>query len=476
MSKSLKIILSIAGGLVGLLILVVLGLLFFVDAEVYKPRLEAHLSHAFGTEVKVEGRVGISVFPGGVVTLQEIHIRNRGAELATIAEARLGVDLLALLRKELRIGTISLQQPKIFIERDRAGQFNFERPEAARRGNRPPVNLGEVVLSDATLSYLDQQSGEGFAAKDCSLAVHQLRLPQGDSSELMQAHSFTADLACGEIRGSDLTGSALKVSIVAENGVFDLQPLTLQLFGAPGSGTIHADFSGKVPRYSVRYSLSQFPIEEVFKALSPQKVAQGRMDFSADLSMQGQSVKQLRQTVAGEISLRGQNLILNGRDLDQEFSRFESSQHFNLVDVGAFFFAGPLGLVVTKGYNFASIFQGSEGSSEIRALTSDWKVERGVAQAQDVALATKGYRVALQGGLDFVHEQFQDVTVALLDTEGCATVRQSIRGGFQNPVVDQPNVLKSLTGPVQKLYKMGRDLFPGGECEVFYAGSVAAPK
>lgn len=475
MSKSMKILLAIIGGLVGLLVLVVVGLQFFVDAEVYKPRLEAKLSHAFGVEVRAEGRLGISFFPGGVVTLQDIHIRNGGTELATIAEARLGVDLLALLRKEVRIGAISLQQPKISIERDRAGQFNFERPEAAR-GNLPPLDLGEVVLSDATLSYLDQQSGEGFAAKDCSLAVHQLRLPHGDNSDFMQAHSFTANLACGEIRGSDLTGSALKVSIAAENGVFDLQPLTMQLFGAPGSGTIHADFSGKVPRYSVRYSLSQFPIEEVFKTLSPQKVAEGRMDFSANLSMQGKSVKQLRQTVEGEISLRGQNLILKGRDLDQEFSRFESSQHFNLVDVGAFFFAGPLGLVVTKGYNFASIFQGSEGSSEIQTLTSDWKVEGGLAQAKDVALATKEYRVALQGGLDFVHEQFQAVTVALLDAEGCATVRQSIRGGFQNPVVDQPSVLKTLTGPVRKLFKMGRDLFPGGECEVFYAGSVAPPK
>lgn len=475
MSKPMKIILSVVGGLVGILVLVILVLLFFVDAKAYKPRLEANLSHVLGMEVRVEGRLGISFFPAGVVTLQDIHIRNRGAEFASIAKARLEVDLLALMRKELRVGAIALQQPRITIERDRAGQFSFERPEGPR-GQRPALDLGNVVLSDATLLYLDKQSGEGFEVKDCSLSVHQLRLPQQDSSKLMQAHSFTADLACGEIRASEHTVADLKVSIAGENGVFDLQPLTMQVFGVPGSGTIHADFSGKVPRYAVRYSLPQFPIEEVFKTLSPQKVAEGRMDFSANLTMQGQSLKQLRQTVAGQISLRGQNLILKGMDLDREFSRFESSQQFNLVDVGAFFFAGPLGLVVTKGYTFASIFQGSEGSSEIRTLTSNWKVERGLAQAQDVAMATKEYRVALQGGLDFVHQQYQDVTVALLDAEGCATVRQNIRGDFQNPVVDQPSVLKTLTGPVQKLLKMGRELFPGGECEVFYAGSVAPPK
>jgi AsmA protein len=230
---------------------------------------------------------------------------------------------------------------------------------------------------------------------------------------------------------------------------------------------------GAVPHYRVRYSLSQFHIDEFLKPLSPQNVAKGLMDFSANLSMQGKNMKELRQTAAGQTSLRGKNLILNGRDLDREFARFESSQTFNLVDVGAFFFAGPVGLAVTKGYNFASIFQGSEGRSEIRTLVSDWTVKHGVAQAQDVAMTTNENRVALQGGLDFVNKRFDDVTVALIDAKGCAKVRQKIHGTFQKPLVEKPSVIKSLTGPVAKLLKR---VFPGGECEVFYAGSVASPK
>ena len=91
-------------------------------------------------------------------------------------------------------------------------------------------------------------------------------------------------------------------------------------------------------------------------------------------------------------------------------------------------------------------------------------------------MATAENRVAIRGGLDFVNEQFKDVTVALIDTEGCATVEQSIRGPFRKPVVAQPSVLKSLSGPLQTLYEMGRDLFPGGECEVVYTGLVASPK
>jgi AsmA protein len=200
------------------------------------------------------------------------------------------------------------------------------------------------------------------------------------------------------------------------------------------------------------------------------------MDFSANLSMQGKTANEMKQSAEGEVSLRGDNLTLDGSDLDREFARFESSQSFNLVDAGAFFFAGPLGLAVTKGYNFAGIFQGSEGSSTIRTLVSDWKVERGVAQARDVAMATNENRMALTGGLDLVNERFDNVIMALIDTQGCAKVRQKIRGTFQKPVVEKPSVLKSLVGPALKLLKKGRDIFPGGECEVFYAGSVAPPK
>ncbi|WP_082708490.1 AsmA-like C-terminal region-containing protein [Thiobacillus denitrificans] len=243
-----------------------------------------------------------------------------------------------------------------------------------------------------------------------------------------------------------------------------------------GFGNLRADFTGAVPRYHVSYALSRFHVDAFLKPLSPQNATEGSVDLTANLSMQGETVRKMKQSMEGQVSLRGKNLILNGRNLDQEFDRFESSQTFNLVDVGAFFFAGPVGLAVTKGYSFASILQGSAGRSEIRTLVSDWKVERGVALSQDVAIATNKNRVALQGGLDFVNERFDDVTVVLIDDKGCIRAQQTIHGAFKNPVVENPSTLKSLTGPVVKLLKQVGSLFPGGECDVFYAGSVVPPK
>jgi AsmA protein len=90
-------------------------------------------------------------------------------------------------------------------------------------------------------------------------------------------------------------------------------------------------------------------------------------------------------------------------------------------------------------------------------------------------MATNENRIALVGSLDFVNERFNDVTMAVVDGKGCARVRQKIRGPFQKPEVEKANVLETTVGPVLNLLKQAKKLL-GGQCEQFYAGSVAPPK
>ena len=475
MSRLPRIVILTVVGTVGVIVLVVAAVLFLVDASMYKTRLEAATSAALGMDFSVGGRVSLAFFPGVLVTLADVHIRRLGADVATAKEASLAIDLRPLLRKEARVRKLVLKHAMISIERGHDGRFNVE-PAEADEADLPTLDWPNVSLSDAAFVYADKRLGRKFEAEGCRVDVHGLRLSGGRRATFMKDLLFTAELACGEFRSGGFTASDLKLSVDAKNGRLDLKPVTARVFGTQGSGSIQAEYAGAVALYHVHCSLLQFPVEEFFKTMSMQNLATGRMDFSANLSLQGKAEKEIRQSATGQISLRGKTLTLSGTDLDREFARFESSQNFNLVDVGAFFFAGPLGLVVTKGVNFASIAQGTGGSSEIRTLVSDWKVEHGVAQAQDVAMATKENRIALQGGLDFVNNQFSDVTIALIDAKGCAKVRQRIRGSFQDPVVEQPSLLQSLAGPALRLLKKGRDILGGGECGVFYAGSVAAPK
>ncbi|MCX4186232.1 AsmA family protein [Methylophaga sp. OBS4] len=478
MTKPIKIMLFSISGFLGLLIICTLLLISIVDINSYKSELETTASRALGMGVSINGGVEIGLFQGLLITLADVHIRNNeDRDIASVSKIKLGIDLLPLLKKEIRIVSITLKQPSISLETDSEGNFNFRRQQTAA-ARLPVLNLKDISFSDGTFYYANKQSGDKFEASECSMDMSQLQFAGGQWADLMKNLYLTAELDCEVARRNDFAMSDFKLKADGNNGMFDVEPITMQLFGAQGTGSIQANFSDAVPRYEVSFSLPKFRIEEFFKTLSPnkKKVAEGEVDFSANLSMQGKAVDQMKQTMGGQFSLRGDNLTLFGKDIDQSLSQFEASQSFNLVDMGAFFFAGPLGTVVTKGYRFASIFQGDGGRSDIRTLISDWKMEHGVAQAQDVALATNENRIALRGGLDFINQQYDDMTVAVIDEKGCAKAQQKIRGSFQQPVVEKPSILESLSAPLIDLLERGRDLFSDGECEVFYAGSITVPK
>jgi uncharacterized protein involved in outer membrane biogenesis len=560
MANQRKIALFAAGGLFALLLLAAVALVLFVDVNAHKPLLEAAASDALGMEVRIGGKLGIGLFPDFHITVEDVRIRNRGADVASAKETVLGIELLPLLHKELRVVKIGMKRPRISIEQDRDGKFNFERPEEEAgkktseeaKGPRLSLDVEKISLSEGALFHADKKTGEVLEAGGFDLDVSRLRLTGGKNQDLLSNLSFSAVFACkefrkgslavtdlklriegkdgryvirpvtaarlvysgtggkvtadrlaldvenlavgdeekadllrrisfsgtagiGELRTEDLVASDLKSAIAGKNGVIDLDPVTMRLFGGHGSGSLRADLSGSVPQYNVRYSLSKFRIEEFLKTLSPKKTAEGSMDFTSNLSSRGKTANEMKRTANGEVSLRGENLTLDGVDLDRRVSRFEASQSFNLVDVGAFFIAGPFAPLITKGYNFAGLFKGSGGSSRIRGLVSDWKVERGIARAKDVAMATNENRIALTGSLDFVNERFDDVTVAVVDGKGCAKVRQKIRGPFREPEVEKVRFLKTVAGPVLKLFKQAEKLF-GGRCEVFYAGSLAPPE
>lgn len=477
MPRLLKIVLLAVSGCIILLVLAATALLLFVDTDAYKPRLQSAASAATGLDVSIDGRLHVGLFPGLRVTIENVRLRNRDREVASVAKAVFAIEVAPLLHREIRIGSVQLRQPQVTLERNPDGTLNLPAPTPTPSGDAPhEVELTNISLADATLTYTDKGSGVAYAAEGCDLDVPRLRLAGSQGSKLTANLSVTAELACGNIRSGEFVATDLRLSAAGKDGVFDLDPITLSIFGAQGTGRIRADFTGAVPHYHVVYSLPQFDIAEVFKVRTEQKISEGAMDFAADLSMRGNTAAGIKRTLDGQVSLRGENLTFHGSDIDREIAQIKSSQRFSLVDAGAFMFAGPFGLAVTKGYDFANVLQGSGGSSDIRILVSNWKFQQGVAQAQDVAMATDGNRIALRGRVDFVKERFDDVTVALLDNKGCATMQQQIEGSFQKPTVAQTSMLQALVGPALGLLKKGKALFIDEKCEVFYSGSVAPPR
>lgn len=474
--KTRKAFLILAGVVAAVILAAVIFSLAF-DMDRYKPRIEEAASAATGMKVRINGGLRLSLFPHLGVSLEEILIQNKGADVLSAKKAEVGIRLLPLLRRKIVIRRAGLIAPKFFITRDRSGRFNFETPGTRPSGKGLPAGqfeVGRIFIKNGQVLYRDERSGRESEAKECGLEIKDFVSAQGKP---LYASSFEGFLSCAELKANGLKVSDLRVEMGAREGRFDADPITMKVFGGDGRGSIKGMMSGESPEYTVDFAVAKFRFEEVMGAFKQKVSMRGELDLKMHLAMKGKSPDEMKRTVQGEFSLRGEDLLHEGMDFDGVLEKYEKTQQVSLVDMGAFFVAGPFGPLLTKGYEAGSLYGASLGGrSAIRELVSDWKVKKGVAEAKDVAFSTRRNRIALKGRLDLVNERFDGVTVAVLDEKGCAKFSQKIYGGFRHPRVEKVSAMRSLVGPVLHLFKETRGLIKEEECGVFYAGSVKHPR
>jgi AsmA family/AsmA-like C-terminal region len=439
-----------------------------------KARVEALASDMLGMDVTIRGAVHIGLVPSLDLALADVHLSSQHNEFASAGAVSLGVELLPLFHHQVRFDRITVKRVSISLERDRNGTLNVQ--GSGRSGPLPDVAIAKVSGSKVTLRYQDDQSGNGFLAQDCSLDLGRLRVLAGERGDWVKYVAFAGKVSCPQFRVLNaLQLSDLSTSVEGADAVVDFNPVAFRLFDGQGSGSVRVDLSRDQTLYEIRSKLTAFRLEEFSKTLSANPVGSGALDFAANLSMRGATLEDLTRTADGNASLRGKDLTLQLGDLDKKFEQFAATQNFGLVDAGAFLLAGPIGLGITKGYDYSRVLRTTPGTTHVRTLVSEWRVANGVARATDVAMATNKNRVALRGGLDFVTRQFDDVTLALVDPEGCAEAQQTVHGSFLEPKADAPSVLRALAGPTRRLFSKATSLL-GNKCVSFYSGSVEAPQ
>jgi len=478
MTAKQKKILILGGG--AFVALVLAAFLFAVNlaADFCKPRIESVASEATGLDVRIQGKMAISFLPLGL-SAEDVHVENRGAEIASLKRIRLGVELMPLLKKELRVTSCDVEKPTVTIVKASDGTFNFQGGGTRSTGG-PPVaafSLNDLKLSNGALVHLDEKTGEKTEFRDLNLAINDLVIGS-TSGSIIRGSSFTGSLDCKEMRKGNLRIDNVKSSMNMEKGVIHLTPLTMDIFGSRGEGDVTVDESEADAVYGINLRVSRLDFAKLEESFGGGKVIGGRGDLNASLTMKERKNRNPMSEVAGTLSLRGDDLVTYTVDLDKVLSSYEASQQFSLVDLGAFFIAGPLSVIALRGYGFAAVLrQASGGQGTIMQFISHWKIKDGVAEATDCALATRHTRVALKGKLDLVNGRYEDgAIVALLDEKGCAKLQQGIGGLLGSPQVGgAAGAAKSLGGPFTDLFKRARRLVQGGKCEVFYSGAVRQP-
>jgi hypothetical protein len=465
-----------AGGVVASIILTAGVLVLTFDVERQRTRIEAAASETTGMTVRILGGMKLTLIPRVALSLEDLFISNRGMMVASARLSVARVRLLPLFRGEVRMREIVILGPKVFVTREKTGRFNFEGPGEVSPGKESSAMLLDVrriFVTKGYFLYRDEDTNRKIEANGCTGTIRNLLA--GGAGPAASA-SFEGDVSCPEAGTEELRVSDVRAVVKAGRGGIEANPLTMKIFGGNGRGSVRRVIKGERAEYRVDFAVSKLRFEEVLGMFHRKKNVIGELELESRLTMRGGSAEEMTRSAQGTVCIRGRNLLLENLDLDLLLERAERSQHFNLVDVAAFLLVGPLGTLLTKGYDFGTIYQEIPGArSEIRMIVSDWSIKDGVGEAEDAAFTTVRNRFAVRGKLDFVHQRFEDLSVAVLNEKGCAVSSQRIRGEFRNPQIDPPLPRRTLLGPIVSLLRAPFELLKGDECEIFYRGSVAQP-
>ncbi len=191
----MKRFLKIVAIVIAVLVVIAIAIPFFIDANTFRPKLEAELTDALGREVKV-GNLSLSLLSGGV-TADNISIADdpqfSKAAFVQAKSFKVGVEMIPLIfSRTLNITQLTLDQPQINLVKSENGEkWNFSSlggknpsapahttetaapstssktsAETSAGGGNPNLSVGKLNVNDGRLTVSKADSTEAQRVYD----------------------------------------------------------------------------------------------------------------------------------------------------------------------------------------------------------------------------------------------------------------------------------------------------------------------
>jgi AsmA protein len=272
-------IIYIAVGLVVLLLLAVVLLPIFIDANKFKPQAESAAEAALGRKVAI-GNIRLALFSGGV-SIDDIAISEDpkfgSGNFLNAKSVAVGVEIMPLIfSRQLHVTGVTIDQPEVTLLRGAAGEWNFS-------------NLG--------VSGAAAPAGSSSSASEANVSVQKVEIKNG---------KLTLGEAGSNAKRREYDQMNLTASDLSYTSQFPFQFSAT----APGNGIIK--LTGKAGPLS-QTNAAQTPVEASLEIHSLDLTSTGFMDassgiaglldFAGTLSSDGQRANSKGKITASKLKL-----------------------------------------------------------------------------------------------------------------------------------------------------------------------------
>lgn len=279
----------LAGFIAVILLLLVVGglVLSQINWNSYKPQLTALASEKLGRDLTVDGDIRLSFWPILGISVDKIGLANAkggvAPQLLTIERVTAEADLAMLLRRQINVTSLRIDQPKIYLEQLPNGQGNWNLPlfaaakpadkaaakteaiapkEGVEAGAKEPgkeaspaglensqFDISKLVIQDAAITYSAAGQKLAVAGMDVEVQSHSMvGLAEGDDQATTVA--LTADSLSVQADGvtpKPIALTKLKAQADLSDGRVLLNPLQAEFLGGQLTGKADVSLGGPNP-------------------------------------------------------------------------------------------------------------------------------------------------------------------------------------------------------------------------------------
>jgi AsmA protein len=223
-----KKLLYIAGGLAGVVVILVITVYMLIDVNSFRPAIEAQLSNSLGRTVQV-GHLSLSLFSGGI-SARDISIADDPAfshtPFLTAKSVDVGVELVPLLlSRSVRLTALTLKEPELVLLRS-AGKWNFSSLGGAQKTNatstQPELSIqrlrivnGRVTVSNwLTPDKASTYEAVNVTARDVS---YESQIPFTFAAKTPGGGEVKVEGTAGPINRVDVAESPLSAAVTVQH-------------------------------------------------------------------------------------------------------------------------------------------------------------------------------------------------------------------------------------------------------------------
>ncbi|MDJ0834303.1 MAG: AsmA family protein [Gammaproteobacteria bacterium] len=266
---------------------------------------QVSLAGEIGFDVN-QSRLNIAVLDL-MARLQGDSIPNRSLN-AGLSSARVQADL--------NQRTLSLEDMTLALNQDRFNGFlkvlDYAQPALQFELSAKLLDVDKLLGTPAAEPAGPAPVSETAAAEDIEIAL---------PLELLRELQIDGQVQVNRLQVQGLSLNNVLLKLDAQQGVIDLKPLQMELYGGRFKGAVQVDARGEQPRYQVSKQLSTFQVGSFLEDFTGDDPISGEVNLELDARTGGNWLSELKANLNGDLAVEIKDGALTGFNLRHEVEK-----------------------------------------------------------------------------------------------------------------------------------------------------------